>query len=136
LHWVYGDNKQESEGISATPLLVSLYLIILSALPLSWVKKERFDALSDEEREKFIPLCPDFVVEIRSSIDNIKPLQAKMDEYIENGVLLGLLIDPEKKIAYLYRPNQAIEILTNPTQISCEPEMPGLVFDTAVLFFE
>jgi Uma2 family endonuclease len=103
---------------------------------ISWVKKERFDALTTEERQKFIHICPDFVVEIRSSTDNLKPLQAKMDEYIENGVLLGLLIDPEKKMAYLYRPNQAIEVLINPTQISCEPEMPGLVFDTAVLFSE
>jgi Uma2 family endonuclease len=103
---------------------------------LSWVKKERLDALTAEEREKFTPLCPDFVVEIRSSTDNLKPLKAKMDEYIKNGALLALLIDPEKKMVYLYRPHQAIEVLTNPTKISCDPEMPGLVFDTAVLFSE
>jgi Uma2 family endonuclease len=103
---------------------------------LSWVRKERFDALTVEEREKFIPLCPDFVVEIRSSTDNLKPLKEKMVEYIENGALLGLLIDPEKKIVYLYRPGQAIETLENPAQISCDPEMSGLVFDTAVLFSE
>jgi Uma2 family endonuclease len=103
---------------------------------VSWVRKERFDALTTEERQKFVPLCPDFVVELRSSSDNLKPLQEKMEEYIENGALLGLLIDPANKTVYLYRPNQAIEILTNPTQISCEPEMPHLVFDTAVLFSE
>jgi Uma2 family endonuclease len=76
------------------------------------------------------------VIELRSSSDNLKPLQEKMEEYIENGALLGLLIDPANKTVYLYRSNQGVEILINPTQISREPEMPHLVFDTAVLFSE
>jgi Uma2 family endonuclease len=101
---------------------------------LSWVKKERLDALTAEERKKFIPLCPDFVVEIRSSSDTLKPLQKKMDEYIANGALLGLLIDPSKKTVYVYRPNQTTQVLKNPATVTCDPELPGFILETSVLF--
>jgi Uma2 family endonuclease len=101
---------------------------------LSWVKKERLDALTAEERKKFIPLCPDFVVEIRSSTDALKPLQKKMDEYIANGALLGLLIDPSKKTVHVYRPGQTTQVLKKPTTVSCDPELPGFILETSVLF--
>jgi Uma2 family endonuclease len=100
----------------------------------SWVKKERYDALTKEEKFQFAPLCPDLVAEIRSSSDNLKPLQEKMEEYIANGALLGILLDPKNKIVHLYRPNQSVQTLENPISVSCEPEMPGLVLDMTVLF--
>jgi Uma2 family endonuclease len=103
---------------------------------VSWIKKERYDALSKEQKSQFAPICPDFVAEIRSSSDNLKPLQEKMQEYIENGVILGILLDPKNKIVHLYRPGQDVQTLVSPETISCEPEMPGLVLDINMLFAE
>jgi Uma2 family endonuclease len=100
----------------------------------SWIKKERYDALTKEEKMQFAPLCPDLVAEIRSSSDNLKPLQEKMEEYTANGALLGILLDPKNKTVHLYRPNQSVQTLENPNSVSCEPEMPGLVLDMTVLF--
>jgi Uma2 family endonuclease len=102
----------------------------------SWVKKERYDALTKEEKFQFAPLCPDLVAEIRFSSDNLKPLQEKMEEYIVNGALLGILLDPKNKTVHLYRPNQSVQTLENPTSVSCEPEMAGLVLDMTVLFVD
>jgi Uma2 family endonuclease len=101
---------------------------------LSWVKKDRLDALTAEDRKKFIPLCPDFVVEIRSSSDALRPLQRKMNEYIANGTQLGLLIDASKKRVHLYRPGQATQVLDHPATISCEPELSGFILETTMLF--
>jgi Uma2 family endonuclease len=93
----------------------------------SWVLRERWDALSEEERDKFVPLCPDFVLELRSTSDSLSFLQEKMREFIANGALLGLLIDPKSKQAYVYRPNQIVESLSDPQTISGEPVLPGFV---------
>ena len=95
---------------------------------LSWIKKERWNTLTAEQKKKFIPLCPDFAVEMRSETDSLLELQDKMIEYRDNGVTLGILIDPQSKKVFLYRPNQELETLENPTSISCDPEMPGLSF--------
>lgn len=88
---------------------------------LSWIKKERWDALTKKEQKKFSPICPDFVVELRSETDSLKTLQEKMKEYIENGAQLGWLIDPIKKKVYVYRPNKNVEELENPESVSGEP---------------
>jgi Uma2 family endonuclease len=88
---------------------------------LAWVKAERWNALTKEQQDKFPPLCPDFVVELRSKTDLLKTLQAKMREYIENGAQLGWLIDPTKRKVHVYRPNEAAEILNEPGEISGEP---------------
>lgn len=88
---------------------------------LAWIKNERWNALSAEERKKFPPLCPDFVVELRSPSDSLVNLQNKMQEYIENGASLGWLIDPMTQTVYVYRPNVEIEILENPESVSGEP---------------
>ena len=88
---------------------------------LSWVKIEHWNALTKEQQDKFPPLCPDFVVELRSKTDSLKTLQAKMREYIENGAQLGWLIDPTKRKVHVYRPNEAAEILNEPGEISGEP---------------
>ena len=86
----------------------------------SWILKERYNALTQREREGFPPIAPDFVVELRSKTDRLKPIQEKMAEYIENGVRLGWLIDPYKKQVHIYRQNGEIEILENPKTVSGE----------------
>ncbi len=95
----------------------------------SWVRRERWGALSDEGREKFVPLCPDFVLELRSPSDSLSFLQDKMDEYISNGARLGFLLDPNAKRVYVYRPGQPIESLDNPRTVSGDPVLPGFVSD-------
>ena len=95
----------------------------------SWLKLERWEALTQGQRQKFLPLCPDFVVELRSPTDSVKQLQAKMQEYIDNGARLGWLIDPKTRQVEIYRPNQDIEILENPLALSGEDVLPGFVLD-------
>ena len=95
----------------------------------SWVSKSRLAALTPEDRERFIPLCPDFVIELRSATDRLAVLQAKMQEYIANGARLGLLIDPLTRHVHIYRPNQEVQILQNPETISADPILPGFTLD-------
>jgi Uma2 family endonuclease len=103
---------------------------------LAWVRKERWAALSNKQREKFAPLCPDFVVELRSGTDRLKPLQAKMAEYLENGAQLGWLIDPYKRRVYVYRPDAPMQRLDAPETLSGEPDLPGFVLPVAQLWQE
>jgi len=93
----------------------------------SWVKRERWEALTQQQRRKFLPLCPDFVVELCSPTDSLKQTQAKMQEYIDNGASLGWLIDAEARRVEIYRPNQDVEILENPATLSGEDVLPGFV---------
>jgi len=86
----------------------------------SWVRKERIEKFTAKQREKFLPLCPDFVLELRSATNSLKSSQKKMEEYIENGARLGWLIDPKNKRVYIYRANGEIEILENPNKVSGE----------------
>lgn len=91
----------------------------------AWVKLERWEALSLEERKKFPPLAPDFVIELRSESDRLKPLQDKMQEYLANGVRLGWLINPQDKQVEIYRQNQAVEVGIIPIKLSGEDVLPG-----------
>ncbi|MEY3869792.1 MAG: hypothetical protein RLZZ338_3683 [Cyanobacteriota bacterium] len=93
----------------------------------AWVKKERWEALTEDEKEKFAPLCPDFVVELRSKTDSLEKLQGKMQEYIDNGAKLGFLLDRQNQRVEIYRPNQAVEILSSPSSLSGEDILPGFV---------
>ncbi len=97
----------------------------------SWVLKERWAELSDEDRRKFAPIVPDFVVELRSPSDRLRGIQAKMEEYMENGVRLGWLIDPldPQHRVYVYRPDVPVEILEAPESISGDSELPGFTLD-------
>ena len=95
----------------------------------SWVKRERWELLSKEDQESFAPLCPDFVVELRSPGDRLHDLNEKMAEYMENGAQLGLLIDPFERRVYVYRPHHEVEILDEPESVSGEPELKGFVLD-------
>jgi len=91
----------------------------------SWVSNTRLQAFTKDEREKFLPLCPEFVVEIRSPTDSIRALKAKLQEYIDNGAQLGLLIIPETKRVLIYQPHQEVRELTNCDTVSCDPVLPG-----------
>jgi len=95
----------------------------------AWVKKSRLRTLTPAQKKKFLPLCPDFVIELRSPSDTLKTVQEKMQEYLDNGAQLGWLIDPLKRRVYVYRPGAAVERLDNPTTISGDPELPGFVLD-------
>ncbi|MBF2079374.1 MAG: Uma2 family endonuclease [Synechococcales cyanobacterium T60_A2020_003] len=92
---------------------------------VAWVEKSRWDALTPDERRKFPPLCPDFVLELRSPSDNLKTVQAKMQEYQTSGVRLGWLINPEDGQVEIYRPNQPVEVLQTPSELSGESVLPG-----------
>ncbi|MEG5017502.1 MULTISPECIES: Uma2 family endonuclease [unclassified Microcoleus] len=95
----------------------------------SWVKKERWDALTPEQKDSFAPVCPDFVVELRSRTDSLKKLQEKMQEYIDNGARLGWLIDRQNRRVEIYRPGQDVEIIENPATLSGEDVLPGFVLN-------
>ncbi|MGF1522718.1 MAG: Uma2 family endonuclease [Leptolyngbyaceae cyanobacterium] len=95
----------------------------------AWIKLDRWNALSDDQKSSFAPVCPDFVVELRSASDALTTLKDKLKdklkEYIDNGAKLGLLIDRKNRNVHIYRPSKAPEILENPTTVSCGPELPG-----------
>ena len=101
----------------------------LRAPDASWISRTRYDALTTEEKNSFTPLCPDFVVELRSTSDRLSVLQTKMEEYMENGARIGWLLDPLERRAHVYRPNAQPEILDNPESISADPELPGFTLD-------
>jgi len=95
----------------------------------SWIRNSRLDSLSPEEKKKFIPLCPDFVVELRSATDSLKVLQEKMQEYVENGTELGWLIDAEQRRVYVYRAHLPVEEISEPASLGRDPLLPGFVLD-------
>lgn len=91
----------------------------------SWVRRERLAALAPEDYERFLPLCPDFVLEIASPSDRLTDLQAKMEEYMANGAQLGWLIDPATRSVIVYRPDEAPHRLTDADSITADPVLPG-----------
>lgn len=94
---------------------------------VSWMRKERWDALTPEQRNEFTHICPDFVVELRSKTDRLSTLQNKMKEYMSNGAQLGWLIDPIRHQLHVYHADASVEILDHPQVISGEPLLPGFV---------
>jgi Uma2 family endonuclease len=101
---------------------------------VSWIEIERWNALTPEQRKKFLPLCPDFVIELVSESDDLADTQAKMREYINNGLRLGWLINPKDKQVEIYRQNQEVEILQSPTNLSGEDVLPGFILDLQPIF--
>jgi Uma2 family endonuclease len=100
----------------------------------AWVRKERWEALSQEQRRKFPPLAPDFVIELRSATDELEPLQMKMQEYMENGVRLGWLINPQQRQVEVYRQGQPKETLNSPSSLSEEDVLAGFILDLSRIF--
>jgi Uma2 family endonuclease len=100
----------------------------------AWVLRERLAALTAEQKKPFPHLCPDFVIELRSSSDRLPTLRAKMQEYLKNDVRLGWLIDPVQRRVYAYRPDQPVERLATPTTVSGGAVLPGFVLDAQAVF--
>ncbi|MDZ4850743.1 MAG: Uma2 family endonuclease [Pirellulaceae bacterium] len=100
----------------------------------SWIAADRWIALASEDRKKFPPIAPDFVIELRSETDRLSALQDKMTSYIKNGVRLGWLIDPMMKQVHIYRPNSSPDFLTNPETVSAQDVLPGFVLDLRSIF--
>jgi Uma2 family endonuclease len=101
---------------------------------LSWIRNERWLALTEKQQEQFPPLCPNFVVELRSPADQLETLRTKMEEYIANGAELGWLIDPLERKVHIFRPGADSEVLENPQQVSGEPLLKEFVLDVQVLW--
>jgi len=95
----------------------------------AWVLRERLIALSPQQKRKFLPLCPDFVVELQSPSDTLDDLQQKMQEYIDNGAQLGWLLAPDTQTVYIYKPDTPMEQLHTPTQIAGDPLLPGFILN-------
>jgi Uma2 family endonuclease len=99
----------------------------------SWVLKSRWEAIAEPEREKFPPICPDFVVELLSPSDNLEETKLKMEEYIANGARLGWLIDPKNKRVWA-RAGGSLQTLERPTAVSADPILPGFTLDLTDIF--
>jgi len=95
----------------------------------AWISRERLEQLTPEQKRKFIPLCPDFVIELLSPSDSLAAAQAKMAEYIDNGARLGWLIHPDARRVYLNRPGTPVEELNDVLRVSADPELPGFTLD-------
>jgi Uma2 family endonuclease len=96
---------------------------------VSWIRQDRWDALTPEQKEKFPPICPDFVIELMSLSDTLKTVQTKMQEYIDNGLQLGWLLNRKDRQVEIYRPGQTVENLRSPMSLSGEAILPGFVLD-------
>jgi Uma2 family endonuclease len=99
---------------------------------VAWIANERWDSLTIKEKEKFAKICPDFVIELRSRTDSLSQLQEKMQEYLNSGLRLGWLIDPQNQQVEIYRQNQSVEIVSLPTSLSGENVLPGFILELPV----
>ncbi len=100
----------------------------------AWVSRGRLDTIPEAQREKFLPIAPEFVIELRSDSDRLPPLKTKMQEYLTAGVSLALLLDPASQKVYIYRPGAAMVELDNPATLDCSPELPGFVLELEPIF--
>lgn len=96
---------------------------------VAWVRRERLKDLTQRDADGFAPLCPDFVIELRSAGDRLADLRAKMAEYIEGGARLGWLVDPQSRTVTVFRPGEAPRTLVHPERVHGEPDLPGLTIE-------
>lgn len=101
---------------------------------VAWIPQAKWDALTSAQRKRFLPLCPDFLVELLSPSDSWEAGEAKMQEYQDNGNRLGWLIDPESRKVAIYRLGQAVEILESPDALSGEDVLPGFVLNLQTIW--
>ena len=101
---------------------------------VSWVRREKWDALTEDEQEGFAPLCPDFVIELRSRWNTLKAQQEKMQEYLDNGTQLAWFIDPRNRRVYVYRAGEEVEVLEDPETVSADPILVGFVLQLTELW--
>jgi Uma2 family endonuclease len=127
--WVW--SEKDGTGITFSPSTgFTLSTGAKRSPDASWIKLERWNQLTPKQQKKFAPICPDFVIELRSASDNLQPLKEKMQEYMqEPGIQLGLLIDRKNRRVYIYRPGEIEECLENPDTVSFESVLPGFVLD-------
>ena len=127
-NWAHKDGRGQAFDSSVEYILPSGAAYSPDA---SWVLNSRITKLTKEQKRKFPPLCPDFVVELMSPSDRLPKTKAKMQEWIANGVQLGWLLDPDHRTAYIYRPDQEPEQLTNPERLAGEVPVAGFVLELA-----
>ena len=120
--WAIGNGTGRAADSSAGYLLPNGAMRSPDA---SWVSNERLASVTPEQRSKFLPLCPDFVIELRSPTDRLARLQDKMAEYMANGTKLGWLIDPLNRRVFVYRPGMGVETLEAPEHVSGHPVLEG-----------
>jgi Uma2 family endonuclease len=101
---------------------------------VAWIKQERWDALTPEQKEKFPPIAPDFVLELMSPSDDLQKVQEKMQEYMDNQVKLGWLIDRKTRRVEIYRLGKEVEVLESPTELSGEDVLPGFILNLQTVF--
>lgn len=101
---------------------------------VAWIRKERWNALTSQEQEKFPPIAPDFVLELMSPSDSLRETQAKMQEYIDNGVKLGWLINPKMRQVEIFCIGKPIEILASPQELSGEDVLPGFILNLQIIW--
>lgn len=129
--WADEDGTGEAADSSAGYLLPNGAIRSPDA---SWVRNERLASVPLEQRTRFLPLCPDFVIELRSPSDRLAALQDKMVEYAANGASLGWLIDPLSRRVFVYRAGEEVEEVVAPEEMSGEPLLPGLRLQMAKLW--
>jgi Uma2 family endonuclease len=100
----------------------------------SWTSKARLRSVSEAARRQFLPLCPDFVIELRSPSDRLSGLMLKMEEYLANGASLGWLVDPQERAVHVYRPSQPPEVLEEPATVVGEGPVRGFVLELKPVF--
>ncbi|PSB05046.1 Uma2 family endonuclease [Merismopedia glauca] len=100
----------------------------------AWIPLDKWNALTSEQQEKFLPLCPDFVIELRSPSDSLKTLQNKMQEFIDNGTVLGWLINPQARQVEIYHQSREKEVLEHPINVLGENVLPGFVFNLQLIW--
>lgn len=101
---------------------------------VSWMLLSRWESLRREDQTRFGHTFPDFAIELRSPSDRLRDVQEKMQEYMENGVRLGWLIDPQNRRVHVYRPGEPVEILEEPTGVSADPVLPGFTLDLSAIW--
>jgi len=129
--WAWGDGAGVTFGSSTGFILPNG---AMRAPDAAWVRRSRLTALTPDQKQKFLPLCPDVVVEIGSPSDRLNNLQEKMQEYLDNGAQLGWLIDPPSRTLYAYRPNRPVERLEHPATIAGDPVLPGFILDLQTIW--
>ena len=100
----------------------------------AWIRRDRLTTVPEEQQERFLPLCPDFAIELRSPSDTLDTAQVKMREYLDNGLRLGWLIDPFARRVHVYRPGVDVEMLDDPDGVDGAPVLPGFRLDLSVIW--
>ena len=99
----------------------------------AWIAQERWQTLQPQQRKKFVPLCPDFAIELRSSSDALSALQEKMHEYLNNGLRLGWLLDLDREFVEIYRPDSDVDVVRSPVRLNGENVLPGFILNLQLL---